>query len=540
MAGVLILGISVFTFGGLEEPLQYLLTVTIRGNGTVKSEPAGIHCGTECSGFFNAGAIVSLVALPAPLWQFDGWSGDPDCGDGRITMNANTSCHAIFTRTSVKNTWAKTYGGPSWDDAYSAQQTREGGFVVAGFTTNYGRRKDFWVLELDSDGNVKWQKAYHRISVDVAKSILQTTEGGYIVAGYTSPHGADAYDLWILKLTADGHILWQKTYGTPAEEKPSHIRQTKDGGYIIAACVDCETRSKIWILKLDSWGNVEWQKTYESSFSAIPCCIQQTAGGGYILAGKILQKVEGKWNIYGVPNALILKLDAKGQVVWRRAYGGEELAGANSLQQTADGGFILAGTTDLSGKTDHDLWILKLDSDGNEEWQKTYLEEGVNYPSSIYQTTDGGYVVAGITNSLSKRSSDAWVLKLNPSGNIEWQRAYGGSGQDGASSVQPTRDGGYIVAGYTYTFGAGGNCEGFPCSDVWMLKLDINGLISPDCPPDFSLDTFAITEDASLKIASSSISPKGFLATNTTIEEMKVTSAETQATVKTLCKSMGE
>ncbi len=540
MAEICIFAMSVFTFGGIEEPPQYQLTVIKKGNGMVKSEPAGIHCGTECSGFFYHGAIVSLVALPAPLWHFDGWSGDPDCADGRITMNANTSCRATFTRTSVISTWAKTYGGPSSDYAYAVQQTREGGFVVVGSTTVYGHKNDFWILNLDSVGNVKWQKAYHRISTDVAKSIRQTTDGGYIVAGYTSLRGADTVDLWVLKLSADGDILWQKTYGTAAKEEPSYILQTKDGGYIITACVNCETRSKIWILKLDSRGNMEWQKTSDSPYFAFPCCILQTTGGGYILGGKFIQKVEGIWNIYGVENAMLLKVDAKGQVVWIRAYGGLSPTSANAIHQTPDGGYIVAGATSLSQETGNDLWILKLNSHGHMKWQKIYSDEGVSYPYSIDLTADGGYIVAGETNSLGGRYADAWVLKLDSSGNIQWQKAYGGSGQDVARSVQHTKDGGYIVVGSTTTFGAGGNCDGYPCSDLWILKLDTNGLISSDCPPDFSQDTSAIMEDASLKSVSSTTSMKASFATNTTIQEMKVTSTTTQATVKTLCSSVGE
>ncbi len=312
--------------------------------------------------------------------------------------------------------WQKTYGGIDYEYAFSIQQTRDGGYIVAGSTKSFGAGDDdMLILKLDQTGTVSWQKAYGGIDPEAAYSIQQTSDGGYIVAGYTFSFGAGDQDMWILKLDQNGNVSWQKTYGGGGRDfrEFTSIQQTRDGGYIVAGATDSFGAGDYdgWILKLDQTGTVSWQKTY----------------------------------------------------------GGSSEDTVNSIQQTSDGGYIVAGVTYSFGAGSYDLWILKLDQTGTVSWQKTYGGSGTDAYPSIRQTSDGGYIVAGLTGSFGV-NGDMWILKLDQTGMVSWQKTFGGSDIDFAASIQQTTDGGYIVAGY-YDFGAGN-------TDMWILKLDSNGNIN--------------------------------------------------------------
>ena len=309
--------------------------------------------------------------------------------------------------------WAKTYGGANDDVAYSIHQTSDGGFIVAGgthsFTTVNG---DVWVLKLDANGNIQWQKTYGGNGVDVARSIQQTSDGGFIVAGETSSFATNT-DVWILKLDANGNISWQKTYGGNEVDVAYSIQQTSDGGFIVAG----ETSSfgsgykDIWILKLNASGGIQWQKTYgEDATDDSAYSVQQTSDGGFIVAGEtILTNVGEFW---------VLKLDANGVIQWQKKYGGTNADVANSIRQTSDGGYIVAGGTSSFTHFFGDIWLLKLDSAGAIQWEKTYGGSVSNAANSIRQTSDGGYIAAGVTNSFGAGTQDFWVLKMDGNGNI--------------------------------------------------------------------------------------------------------------------------
>ncbi|MDE2180437.1 MAG: hypothetical protein KGJ40_06280 [candidate division NC10 bacterium] len=362
--------------------------------------------------------------------------------------------------------WAKTYGGTGDDTATAIQQTADGGYIVAGTTISFGAGGDAWVLKLDSSGNVTWQKTYGGTGSDGANAIQQTADGGYIVAGWTTSFGAGSYDAWVLKLDSSGNVTWQKTYGGSNLEIATTIQQTADGGYIVAGSNSSFSSGNedAWVLKLDSSGNVTWQKTYGGTGIDFATAIQQTADGGYIVAGRT--DLGASLN-----DAWVLKLDSSGTVTWQQSYGGAIYEWANAIQQTADGGYIVAGSTKSFGAGSYDVWVLKLDNSGTVTWQQTYGGTGDDRAYAIQQTADGGYIVAGHTSSFGAGGNDAWVLKLDSSGTVTWQQTYGGVYTDEATAIQQTTDGGYIVAGHTSSFGAGGN-------DAWVLKLDSSGNIT--------------------------------------------------------------
>lgn len=267
---------------------------------------------------------------------------------------------------SAVNKWDKTFGGSGNDNASSIQQTTDGGYIVAGQIncSNGGVGCDVWVFKLDSIGNLIWDRTFGGSDYDSANSIQQTTDGGYIVAGSTISKGAGEHDVWVLKLDSSGYLEWDKTFGEGEIDQGTSIQQTTDGGYIVAGWSNLKDtgNNNTLILKLDSNGNLIWDKTFGGSDDwNLAFEIHQTINVGYIVVGKTVSKSTGN------EDAWIFKLDSNGNLEWDKTFGGEYGDHAHSIQQTTDGGYIVAAGTNSKGAGDWDAWVLKLDSNGNLE-----------------------------------------------------------------------------------------------------------------------------------------------------------------------------
>jgi len=395
--------------------------------------------------------------------------------DGTYTLKARATNLSgnqnSETINVIVNNGQKTFGGNGDDVAHSVQETRDGGYIVAGHTKSFGVGGDAYVLKLNSDGNLAWQKTFGGNGDDVVYSVQETTDDGYIVAGYTNSFGAGGYDIYILKLNSNGTVIWQKTFGGGLDDKAYSIQQTTDGGYIVAGYTNSFGSGSydVYILKLNSDGSLAWQKTFGGNNEDYAYSIQQTTDGGYIVAGYTRSLGAGKYDVY------VLKLNSDGNLAWQKTFGGSVEDYAYSIQQTTDGGYIVAGYTISFGYGNRNAYVLKLNSDGNLAWQKTFSVSGNAESYSIQQTTDGGYIVAGKESlyKLGNYNYDVYIVKLDSNGESVWQRTYGGNNYDEAYSIQQTTDGGYIVAGYTRSFGSP------DYYDVYILKLDSNGELHP-------------------------------------------------------------
>jgi hypothetical protein len=404
------------------------------------------------------------------------------------------------TTPSTQAVWQKTFGGSSDDVAWSVQQTKDGGYIVAGWTISFGAGgSDIYVIKLDENGNKEWEKTFGRSGDDVAWSVQQTTDGGYIVAGWSKSFGAGGDDVYIIKLDAYGNMVWEKTFGRSGDEAASSIQQTTDGGYIVAGYTNSfgEGGFDVYIIKLDAYGNMVWEKTFGRSGDEVASSIQQTTDGGYIVAGWTKSFGAGGMDVY------VIKLDKNGNKVWEKTYGGSNDDWANSIQQTKDGGYIVAGGTFSFGAGGMDVYVIKLDENGNMKWHETFGGSYDDDAWSIQQTKDGGYIVAGWTNSFGAGSYDVYVIKLDENGNMKWHETYGGSGDDFAISIQQTKDGGYIVAGLTNSFGAGG-------MDVYVIKMDSVGNTGP-YPPIQGAPSALKSVEKPLESPFDKMFPHGFL-----------------------------
>jgi hypothetical protein len=414
---------------------------------------------------------------------------------GLILALLSVSLVALFTQYAYAVTFAKTYGGTGSDNASSVQQTSDGGYMVAGYTESFGAGgSDIFLIKTDASGNVIWAKTYGGTGGDWASSVQQTSDGGYIVAGYTASFGAGYYDIFLIKTDANGNIQWAKTYGGTALDWPYSVQQTSDGGYIVAGYTWSfgAGYSDIFLIKTDANGNIQWAKTYGGTYEDYASSVQQTSDGGYILAGHTSSFGAGSYDIF------FIKTDANGNIQWAKTYGGTGSDMASSVQQTSDGGYILAGWTYYFGAGLSDIFLIKTDANGNRIWAKTYGGMNWDYASSVQQTSDGGYILAGGTDSFGAGSRDIFLIKTDANGNRIWAKTYGGTALDWPYSVQQTSDGGYIVAGHTSSFGAGSD-------DFFFIKTDASGDIG-SCSIVQNVSPTVITPSPTVTTPSPSIS----------------------------------
>jgi hypothetical protein len=346
------------------------------------------------------------------------------------------------------------------------QQTSDGGYIVVGYTTSFGTGYDAFLIKTDANGDIIWAKTYGGTSY--ASSVQQTSDGGYIVAGSTYSSGTGSDDIFLIKTDAKGNIQWAKIYGETVSDFAFSVQQTSDGGYIVAGFTTSfgAGEADIFLIKTDAKGNIQWAKTYGGATDDGAFSVQQTSDGGYILAGWTNSFGTGEWDIF------LIKTDAKGNVQWAKTYGGKGSEGASFVRQTADGGYIVVGTTNSFGEGELDIFLIKTDANGNIQWAKTYGGASDEWASSVQQTSDGGYIMAGYTGSFGEDDWDIFLIKTDAEGNIQWAKTFGETDtiDRGASSVQQTSDGGYILAGNTISFGAGEH-------DIFLIKTNARGNI---------------------------------------------------------------
>jgi hypothetical protein len=388
---------------------------------------------------------------------------------------ASNSSALSTTETTRIETWSKTLGGHDLDSTRTIQNTSDGGYIVAGWSKSFGKNSDVWLLKIDSEANVQWQKTLAAKGFELVESqgLRTTMDGGYVIAGQTDSAGAGKADIWVVKLDAEGIIEWQNAYGGPDVDRSRAVQQTFDGGYIVSGMTNSfgEGTRDFWVLKLDAEGIIEWQRTYGGKDFDVSRSIELTPDGGYIVAG--WSKSFGvRWGDYW-----IIKLDSDGKIQWEKSYGGQGFEEPAEIKLTPDGGYIVIeetwsfGTTPVNGS---DAWVTKLDSNGTVEWEKTYGGEGFEEFSSLHiLPNNAGYIIAGQTNSFGAGQNDTWVARLDSVGDLVWQKTYGGQYDDETEALIPSPDGGFILAGRTNSAGAGGH-------DIWLLKIDGAGGL-PDC-----------------------------------------------------------
>jgi hypothetical protein len=420
-------------------------------------------------------------------------------------FNYQLSIINCFSQPAIQ--WQKSLGGTSNEQAFFIRQTADGGYIVTGIAdsfdgdiTGHHLLWDCWLVKLSSAGTIEWQKCYGGSGEDEAFYVEQTTDGGYVVAGLsesldgdvTGNHGG--WDYWIFRTDSTGNLLWQKSLGGTGVEGAASLQQTPDGGYIVTGysqSTDGDVSgnhgvSDVWLVKLDGSGSLQWQKSYGGSNSDAASAIQLTGDGGYIIAGGTSSNDGDVTGYHGGGDVWLVKTDSTGNIQWQKCLGGSGDDYANSLNKTNDGGYILAGRSssndgDATGNHgSNDYWLIKTDSAGNIQWQKSLGGSGSEGAHSCQQTADGGYVITGgsFSNdgdvSGNHGAGDYWVAKTDSAGNIQWQKCFGGTGNDFSNSIIQPADGGYLIAGTAYSVDgdvAANHDTSGTSSDYWLSNF---------------------------------------------------------------------
>jgi len=367
--------------------------------------------------------------------------------------------------TGPSSHFCKAIGGPSVEAGNSLIQTSDGGYAIAGFTSSFSAGiDDVYVVKLDANGNLQWTKTIGGPESEIGNSLIQTSDGGYAIAGSISI-GAGEKDVYVTKLDVNGNLQWTKTIGGPKGDEGYSLIQTSDGGYAIAGYTKSFGAGDwdVYVVKLDANGNLQWTKTIGGPETEWGNSLIQTSDGGYVIAGGTDSFGAGETDVY------VVKLDANGNLQWTKTIGGENWEAGHSLIQTSDGGYAIAGGTISFGIRESDVYVVKLDAKGNLQWTKTIGGPGYEIGLSLIQTSDGGYAIAGYTGSFGAGGHDVYVVKLDANGNLQWTRTIGGPESEEGHSLIQTSDGGYAIAGTTISFGAG------VLLDVYVVKLDKNG-----------------------------------------------------------------
>ena len=394
--------------------------------------------------------------------------------------------------------WNKTFGGTGWDYGSSVAQTTDGGYIIigtfdisfyiiTGSTKSYGaERNDVWLIKTDSNGNEVWNKTFGGTGVERGSSVVQTTDDGYIITGMTDPYDTGRPDLWLIKTDSDGNEIWNKTFGGANSAYGNFVAQTSDGGYIITGWTQ-PGKNDVWLIKTDSDGNEIWNKTFGGTDDDSGDSVAQTSDGGYIITGSTKSYGAGDEDVW------LIKTDSNGNVIWDKTFGGTNGDYGNSVAQTSDGGYIITGLTRLYSAGMNDVWLIKTDSDGNEVWNKTFGGTYWDSGNSVTQTSDGGYIITGFTWLYSAGMSDVWLIKTDSDGNEVWNKTFGGAYSDYGNSVAQTSDGGYIITGITKSYGAGDY-------DIWLIKVKGEGIPTAlfTYTPTYPVVNQTITFNASL------------------------------------------
>ena len=372
------------------------------------------------------------------------------------------------TTVAIPNTFEKAYDGGGEDSGFSLLKDADGNFLALGDTSSFGAGNgDMFLQKTDGQGKLLWAKSYGGADLDEGLHVASTSDQGYILAGRSYSFGAGNEDAYLVKTDRDGNLQWSKVYGTPKIERSYSVRQTSDGGYILSGSslnyqntpIDFTVNNfDVLLIKTTAVGNLVWAKRYDGLFNEEGHDVEQTPDGGYIVTGVALRDSSTQ-----LDNTLLMKTDGDGNVQWANAYGGAYQSPGWTVRQLNGGGFIISGWANTNG----DCHMLKVDSGGAVLWDKSYAGPNNDLCYSAESTSDGGFLLAGSTGSFGAGSFDGYLVKTDGAGNLQWSRAYGGSGVEFGTVGVEANDGGYVLSGLTRSFSAAG--------DLYLVKTDANG-----------------------------------------------------------------
>jgi hypothetical protein len=364
----------------------------------------------------------------------------------------------VFAQNPPDTLWTKTFGGDQDEIARSIQVTNDGGYIIAGTMGPYNAT-DIILVKTDSDGNIVWEQTYNNQLKDKGYSVIQTLDGGFIVAGSTYPDEQNNYDIWIIKTDQNGNVIWESTYGGIDNEHAMSVIQLDDGSFVIvgnttsygSGCYD------MWLFKIDLDGNMIWDYTFGGVANEGAISLQQTFDGGFVIVG---------WAEIGGSDidVLLVKTDQNGVIIWENTFDITDVERGNSVLQTEDYGYIIAGYTEIAETSNADALLIKVDQDGELEWYNTYGGSEDEILWDVLLTENSEYIMVGSTGSSGAGNDDVWVIKTDECGELIWDITFGGNEEDVAYSIQKINEEGFIIGGFSEVNSADNK-------DIFLIRL---------------------------------------------------------------------
>ena len=386
--------------------------------------------------------------------------------------------------------WMRNFGGSGAETATSIIATQDGGFAVLGYSKSTDGDleakslpvNDYWLLKLNSEAELEWQRTYGGSKDDRGQAVVQTTDGGYAIVGYAMSSDGDGsnnegfHDHWILRLNAAGDILWERSFGYSGHDHAYDLVETEDGGFFFSGFLDVVSSGgagntskgryltrhgvgEFWGTKIDSEGNLEWRKYFGGTNNDRAYGVVSSFDGGFIMTGFSESDDEDISSTKGSYDFWLVKVDNNGELVWERSFGGSGIDVSYDIERTDDNAYVVVGhsfSSDQDISNNHgesDIWMIKVDEAGNLLWEQTYGGSAFDAARSVKQSADGGYLIAGNSRSNDQDldsnmgENDMWVLKTDPNGRLHWQQSLGGAGIDMAFDLLEQADGSLILAG---------------------------------------------------------------------------------------------
>ena len=381
----------------------------------------------------------------------------------------------LSTSSNIKRgcSWfifSNTYNDASFDYGRYLIQTNDDGYLVAGNTSLLGDNySNVLMLKVDHTGEQVWRKDYTYSSNDRVNTVIELEDGSLVMAGFSTSNTNSSKDLLIMRTDSEGNIEWQSLYGDTRDEIANSISSASDGGFIIAGEITNENtgNSSCYLLKVNNNGEFEWDRSFGGSLNDQGFFLISANDGGFVITGVTRSQNDSSGDLW------LIKVNNTGEILWEKTFGGENFESGRSLQQTSDDGYIIVGQTESFGNGNNDAYLLKTDSQGNEIWSRTYGGSGTDQGRYVVETLDQGYIISGYTDSYGSMGGfNFWLIKTDSNGDLEWQEYYGGSGDDRAFCGIQASDGGYAIVGQSNTGGSTG-------VDILLVKTDDIGNADP-------------------------------------------------------------
>lgn len=408
---------------------------------------------------------------------------DNTCTKARGWSDENVTGCSEACSGRVVSECRQTFGGAKDDVGSKVIETVDGGYAIIGSTSSFGAGKeDIWVVKTDENCVMEWNRTYGGSNDDYASSIKQTSDYGYVIAGSTASYGKGGKDLWLLKVSEWGEPVWDRTFGDKYNEKGYDVMELADG-YLVLASVEQDSiigagNDDLWLVKTDLSGNLLWDDTLGGDGDDFGYLLSKTLDGGFVSIGYTRSTGAGGYDMWRV------KISPEISLGKESLYGDTGNDYGYSCYQTSEGGYVMGGSTNSYGG-DYKATLVKINNVGSISWDEKYGGKKDDYAYAMVMTYDGGYMLAGSTESYAVGKGDFWILKADSKGNLKGQMPIGGAGNETAYSLIETYDHGYVMVGYTDSYGNGGD-------DIWLVKTN-----SPDVTTTSTTTTTTTTSASS-------------------------------------------